>query len=252
MPPPLARSRRGPAWRPSCWPAARRRRRRPAPARPRRARPALQVAVVADGLDHPWDVAQAPDGTLLFDERAGGFTAVLPDGTVRDGRGRLRRPLRPRGDRADGAGPRPGLRGQPALLHLPGAHRRRRRRSPSSPGPSPPTGAAPPASPTRCSAASRSTQAVGRHGGCRLRFDPHGALLVGTGDNAVGSNPQDRHSLAGKVLRSTAPAGQPATVVGRSGATLHVRAPQRAGPGRAAGHGSRSSPSSRAPSGTTR
>ena len=47
--------------------------------------PALDVAVVADGLDHPWDVAQAPDGTLLFDERAGGFTAVLPDGTVQDG-----------------------------------------------------------------------------------------------------------------------------------------------------------------------
>src|SRR3954469_7545461 len=46
--------------------------------------PALDVAVVTDGLDHPWDVAQAPDGTLLFDERGGGFTAVLPDGTVQD------------------------------------------------------------------------------------------------------------------------------------------------------------------------
>ena len=45
--------------------------------------PALDVEVLADGLDHPWDVAQAPDGTLLFDERGGGLTAVLPDGTVR-------------------------------------------------------------------------------------------------------------------------------------------------------------------------
>src|SRR3954449_9800506 len=44
--------------------------------------PALDVAVVAAGLDHPWDVAQAPDGTLLFDERDGGLTAVLPDGRV--------------------------------------------------------------------------------------------------------------------------------------------------------------------------
>jgi glucose/arabinose dehydrogenase len=44
---------------------------------------ALEVAVVVDGLDHPWDVAQAPDGTLLLDERAGGLTAVLPDGAVR-------------------------------------------------------------------------------------------------------------------------------------------------------------------------
>src|SRR3954447_6234061 len=45
--------------------------------------PALDVQVVVDGLDHPWDVARAPDGTLLLDERGGGFTAVLPDGTTR-------------------------------------------------------------------------------------------------------------------------------------------------------------------------
>ncbi len=46
--------------------------------------PALDVEVVLDGLDHPWDVAQAPDGTLLLDERGGGFTAVLPDGTAQE------------------------------------------------------------------------------------------------------------------------------------------------------------------------
>ncbi|HEY0507624.1 MAG TPA: PQQ-dependent sugar dehydrogenase, partial [Blastococcus sp.] len=46
--------------------------------------PALDVTVVADGLDHPWDVARAPDGTLLLDERSGGFTAVLPDGSVQE------------------------------------------------------------------------------------------------------------------------------------------------------------------------
>src|SRR4051794_29762274 len=46
--------------------------------------PALQVEVVLDGLDHPWDVAQAPDGTLLVDQRGGGFTAVLADGSARE------------------------------------------------------------------------------------------------------------------------------------------------------------------------
>src|SRR5215218_7650732 len=46
--------------------------------------PPLDVTVVADGLDHPWDVAQAADGTLLVDERGGGLTAVLPDGTVQE------------------------------------------------------------------------------------------------------------------------------------------------------------------------
>ena len=41
----------------------------------------------------------------------------------------------------------------------------------------------------------------GRHSGCRLRFGPDGKLYVGTGDAAVGSNPQDLQSLGGKVLR---------------------------------------------------
>jgi glucose/arabinose dehydrogenase len=50
----------------------------------------------------------------------------------------------------------------------------------------------------------------GRHGGCRLRFAPDGSLLIGTGDNAKGSNPQDRDTLAGKVLRIDAATGQPA------------------------------------------
>jgi len=43
--------------------------------------PSVQVDTLLDGLDHPWDAAQAPDGTLLLDERGGGLTAVLPDGT---------------------------------------------------------------------------------------------------------------------------------------------------------------------------
>src|SRR3954452_3443757 len=46
--------------------------------------PALDVSVVMDGLGHPWDVAQAPDGTLLVDERSGGLRAVRPDGDVRE------------------------------------------------------------------------------------------------------------------------------------------------------------------------
>jgi glucose/arabinose dehydrogenase len=41
----------------------------------------------------------------------------------------------------------------------------------------------------------------GRHGGCQLRIDASGALIVGTGDAALGTNPQNPHSLAGKTLR---------------------------------------------------
>ena len=41
----------------------------------------------------------------------------------------------------------------------------------------------------------------GRHQGCRLEFDPGGDLWITTGDAALSTAPQDRSSLAGKVLR---------------------------------------------------
>lgn len=41
----------------------------------------------------------------------------------------------------------------------------------------------------------------GRHGGCRLRIGPEGALYVGTGDATIGTNPQNLGSLGGKILR---------------------------------------------------
>jgi glucose/arabinose dehydrogenase len=50
---------------------------------------------------------------------------------------------------------------------------------------------------------------TGRHSGCRVRFGPDGFLWVGTGDAAIGTNPQDPQSLGGKVLRITR-AGLPA------------------------------------------
>ena len=50
----------------------------------------------------------------------------------------------------------------------------------------------------------------GRHGGCRPRFGSDGFLWVGTGDSAVGTNPQDLSSLNGKVLRVDKMTGAPA------------------------------------------
>ncbi|NNE96503.1 MAG: DUF4214 domain-containing protein [Acidimicrobiales bacterium] len=41
----------------------------------------------------------------------------------------------------------------------------------------------------------------GRHGGCQLAFDTEGRLIIGTGDSAVGSLPQNLSSLGGKTLR---------------------------------------------------
>ncbi|WP_409328711.1 PQQ-dependent sugar dehydrogenase [Trujillonella humicola] len=170
--------------------------------------PALQVEIVLDGLDHPWDVAQAPDGTLVVDERAGGLTAVRPDGEVVEveaGFGDLY---------ARGETGLMGLVLDPAFED--------NRRLYTCQGVEEDGGAeiqviawtVDPA----WTAATRAADPLvgdipanedsGRHGGCRLRFDPEGALLIGTGDNAVGTHPQDLGSLAGKVLRVDAATGR--------------------------------------------
>ncbi|MGH8463313.1 MAG: PQQ-dependent sugar dehydrogenase, partial [Pseudomonas sp.] len=41
----------------------------------------------------------------------------------------------------------------------------------------------------------------GRHSGCRLAFGPDGYLWIGTGDAALGAEPQQPDSLNGKILR---------------------------------------------------
>jgi aldose sugar dehydrogenase len=172
--------------------------------------PALRVETVLDGLDHPWDVAQAPDGTLLVDERGGGLTAVLPDGTARELDADL-------GDLfADGETGLMGLTLDPAFAG--------NRRLYTCQGVEEDGGAEIQVIAwTVDEGWTRATRVAdplvgdipvnersGRHGGCRVRFAPDGALLVGTGDNAVGSNPQDRGTLAGKVLRVDAATGGPA------------------------------------------
>lgn len=50
----------------------------------------------------------------------------------------------------------------------------------------------------------------GRHSGCRPTVGADGALVVGTGDVADGSVPQDLSSLGGKVLRLDLQTGEPA------------------------------------------
>ena len=81
---------------------------------------------------------------------------------------------------------------------------------------------------------------TGRHGGCRLLIASNGALMVGTGDAAVGTNPQNLTSLGGKTLRLNridrrAVADQPLHLVQQRQLPLraHLRAPQRAGAGAA-------------------
>lgn len=160
--------------------------------------PQLAVDVVADGLQNPWDVVQAPDGTLLVDERAGGFTAVLPDGTVREVEADLDDLF------VDGETGQMGLALDPAF-----AENRRLYSCQGDRGGSIQVVAWTVAE--DWSSADRAddplvgglplNEAIGRHGGCRLEFAPDGDLLVGTGDTADGTVPQDPDSLGGKVLR---------------------------------------------------
>jgi glucose/arabinose dehydrogenase len=160
--------------------------------------PALDVAVVLDGLDHPWDVVQAPDGTLLVDERPGGFTAVLPDGSAREVRADLDDLF------AEGETGLMGLALDPGFA----ANRRFYSCQGSRDGEilvvgwtvAPGWGSA-----TRVAdplvGGLPLNERTGQHGGCRLVFAPDGILLVGTGDSANATVPQDPRSPGGKVLR---------------------------------------------------
>jgi glucose/arabinose dehydrogenase len=175
--------------------------------------PRLRVQVVADHLDHPWDVAQAADGTLLLDERSGGLTVVRPGG----------RPRKVDADFGDlFATGETGLEGlvlDPAFATSRRFYTCQGMRDGAADG-GPAIGVVAWSMAADWSAATRVAdpllggipvnRTIGRHGGCRLRFDPTGALLVSTGDNAVGTNPQDRSSLAGKVLRIDPATGRPA------------------------------------------
>ena len=61
---------------------------------------------------------------------------------------------------------------------------------------------------------------LGRHSGCRPRFDSQARLWVGTGDAAVGTVPQNPTSLGGKVLRINRDG---AGIAGNPGGTLDPR-----------------------------
>ena len=162
--------------------------------------PTLTVTEEITGLTKPWDVVELPDGTLLTDERSGAFYAVAPDGPRRqvafDTRtlyasgetGVMGLELSSdfaddrtvyvcQGRKADAAGPN---RIEVARYTLDAGVTALTR-----------TGTVVDGMPT----------ATGRHGGCRVRDLGDGSLVIGTGDAAIGSVPQDRTSLGGKTLR---------------------------------------------------
>jgi glucose/arabinose dehydrogenase len=160
--------------------------------------PSLSVATLVAGLDIPWDLDFTPDGTLLFDERNSGRISAMVGGA--------RRTLATVGDvYANSESGMLGLAVDPAF----GSNRRIFVCQSFRTGSSPVdvrvyqwTVAADYSSATRGTAIVTGIPTnAGRHNGCRLRFGADGFLWIGTGDAAVGANPQNLNSLGGKVLR---------------------------------------------------
>jgi glucose/arabinose dehydrogenase len=165
--------------------------------------PTLDVEVVAEGLFLPWDVQLLPDGTALVSERGGRLLALDPGGD--DGPRQLQLDL-------EGlfVGSEAGLMG----LAVPPTFAEDR--TVLACHAAQPTGEAPDVRVTPLTLDEGLTRAsagepiltglplsTGRHSGCRLLVTADGTLLVGTGDAAVGTHPQDPTSLGGKVLALT-------------------------------------------------
>lgn len=158
--------------------------------------PDLQEEVVLDGLSHVWDIGFLPDGTALFTERAGQISKLV------NGRKETIHTV-----------PDVYARGESGLLGLVIDPKFRENRFVYA-----------------CYATDEDVRVSrwrvdeqvssltgksdivtgipvntsfypGRHSGCRPRFGADGYLWVGTGDAAIGKNPQDPKSLGGKILR---------------------------------------------------
>jgi aldose sugar dehydrogenase len=176
-------------------------------AAPARDLPALQVRTVVGGLDHPWDVKPIGHGRLLVTERdrvrlslvhhGHRRTVDFPSRTVwvSGETGLLGMAVDPRFGRNHRVyicqgGVRPGgghdVHVTAWRLHV--AERR--------------------VTPIKTLIGGFPTSS-GRHGGCRLLVTDNGALLVGTGDAAIGTNPRDLTSYGGKTLRLNRFSGKP-------------------------------------------
>jgi glucose/arabinose dehydrogenase len=162
----------------------------------RAAVPRLRVRTVARGLQHPWDVQQAPGGRLLVTERDRARISVVRNGRRRT-LARLSRlvwvssetglmSLAVDPDRrllwaCHGMMTASGPEVRVTRWRVDARWRRLSHRSTVRPG---------------------IPATSGRHGGCRLLLERSGpGLLVGTGDAADERNPRDLDSLGGKVLR---------------------------------------------------
>jgi glucose/arabinose dehydrogenase len=173
--------------------------------------PTLTVQTRVSGLSFPWGIAFTPDGTMLYTQRGGSLDARRSNGTLVH----------------VANGPSDLLTGniEGGFLDLAvdpdyATNRRIYICQSRKNGSNQPldvavfgwtvaadfTSAARDASPL----VSGIPVGSGRHNGCRVMPDPTtpGVLYIGTGDAAIGTNPQDLTNLGGKLLRVSSTTGE--------------------------------------------
>ncbi|GGU36204.1 PQQ-dependent sugar dehydrogenase [Nocardioides albus] len=166
--------------------------------------PELDVEVVNDELDHPWDVADIGAGRFLVTERERAVLSLVKDGERRE---------IPFGDSDIWVSGETGLMG---LEIDPGFEETRRIYTCQGWNGGEDVRVI---SWTLDAGLTRASQeralidgfptSSGRHGGCRLLISADGALWVGTGDAANEENPRSLDSLGGKTLRLDPETGEP-------------------------------------------
>ena len=163
--------------------------------------PELVVTTLLDGLDHPWDVVQAPDGTVLTGQRSGGFVVRRSDNTT----GPVTADLSDLYARSE-----TGLMGIALGRDFAQSRTLYTCQGFSAGGVTDIrviswTVDAGWTELTRTgTVVSGLPVSTGRHGGCRILASEDGTLFIGTGDSATPSVPQDPNSLGGKVLHVNA------------------------------------------------
>ncbi len=173
--------------------------------------PALDVQVVARGLDHGWDIAFLPSGKVLVPQRSAKLALVSgtrPGATISTVEADLSDVY------VQGEGGLLGL-----VLHPDFATSREFTTCQNHQEGGEPVDVRlvtwklstddSRATKVKDLLTGLPTAQSGRHSGCRLLIAPDGALLVGTGDTADGNVAQDKTILGGKTLRLNGKTGQP-------------------------------------------
>jgi glucose/arabinose dehydrogenase len=178
-----------------------------APAKVDRGFPTLRVTTVVGGLDHPWDVKPIGRGRLLVTERDRARLSLVHNG---------------RRHTVDFPSKKVWVSGETGLLGMAvdPDFRENHRVYLCQGGSLPGGGHDVHVTARRLHVGERRVTKIkklvghfptssGRHGGCRLLIARNGALLVGTGDAAIGTNPRDLTSYGGKTLRLDRFTGDP-------------------------------------------